>query len=156
MSWAMSSLLPLISEILPMVLPSKTETTPADQLTPILDNEGRPIRETAIAGKCDKMCASVLTTHPHSASPIHHNSEQDAIIYVVSGTGTLVVKEGFGGELRHHELRPGDFAFVPAWTEHQARNDGDQDFVWVITQSGPRPVGAILTDWGGQEVKTIE
>ncbi|KAL9480393.1 hypothetical protein ACSS6W_005179 [Trichoderma asperelloides] len=138
MSWAMSSLLPLISEILPMVLPSKTETTPADQLTPILDNEGRPIRETAIAGKCDKMCAS------------------DAIIYVVSGTGTLVVKEGFGGELRHHELRPGDFAFVPAWTEHQARNDGDQDFVWVITQSGPRPVGAILTDWGGQEVKTIE
>ncbi|KAM0459935.1 hypothetical protein ACHAPV_000185 [Trichoderma viride] len=125
----MSSLLPIISEILPMVLPSKTETTPADQLTPILDNEGRPIRETAIA---------------------------DAIIYVVSGTGTLVVKEGFKGELRHHELRPGDFAFVPAWTEHQARNDGDQDFVWVITQSGPRPVGAILTDWGGQEVKTIE
>ncbi|KAL7796810.1 RmlC-like cupin domain-containing protein [Trichoderma ceciliae] len=147
MSWAMSSLLPLISEILPMVLPTETQVARADQRKSISDNEGRSIRDTAIV---------VLTTHPHSASPIHHNSEQDAIIYAVSGTGTLVVKEGFGGELRHHELQPGDFAFVPAWTEHQARNDTDQDIVWVITQSGPRPVGAILADWGGQEVKTIE
>ncbi|KAL7939232.1 RmlC-like cupin domain-containing protein [Trichoderma chlorosporum] len=125
----MSSLLPIITEILPMILPSTTEVTRADQLKPILDNEGRTIRDSAIV---------------------------DAIINVVSGTGTLVVKEGFGGELRHHELQPGDFAFVPAWTEHQARNDSDQDLVWVITQSGPRPVGAILTDWGGQEIKTIE
>ncbi|KAK4071598.1 uncharacterized protein Triagg1_5836 [Trichoderma aggressivum f. europaeum] len=129
MSWAMSSLLPIITEILPMILPSTTEVTRADQLKPMLDNEGRSIRDSAIV---------------------------DAIINVVSGTGTLVVKEGFGGELRHHELQPGDFAFVPAWTEHQARNDSDQDLVWVITQSGPRPVGAILTDWGGQEIKTIE
>ncbi|KKP03912.1 cupin [Trichoderma harzianum] len=125
----MSSLLPIITEILPMILPSTTEVTHADQLKPMLDNEGRSIRDSAIV---------------------------DAIINVVSGTGTLVVKEGFKGELRHHELHPGDFAFVPAWTEHQARNDSDQDLVWVITQSGPRPVGAILTDWGGQEIKTIE
>ncbi|KAK4064509.1 hypothetical protein Trihar35433_8026 [Trichoderma harzianum] len=129
MSWAMSSLLPIITEILPMILPSTTVVTHADQLKPMLDNEGRSIRDSAIV---------------------------DAIINVVSGTGTLVVKEGFKGELRHHELHPGDFAFVPAWTEHQARNDSDQDLVWVITQSGPRPVGAILTDWGGQEIKTIE
>ncbi|KAL6816634.1 RmlC-like cupin domain-containing protein [Trichoderma sp. SZMC 28015] len=156
MSWAMSSLLPIITEILPMILPSTTEVTHADQLKPMLDNEGRSIRDAAIVGKCDKMCASVLRIPPNSWSPIHHNSEQDAIINVVSGTGTLVVKEGFKGELRHHELHPGDFAFVPAWTEHQARNDSDQDLVWVITQSGPRPVGAILTDWGGQEIKTIE
>ncbi|OTA06373.1 hypothetical protein A9Z42_0071170 [Trichoderma parareesei] len=125
----MSSLLPIITEILPMILPSTTEVTRADQLTPILDNEGRSIRDAAIV---------------------------DAIINAVSGTGTLVVKEGFKGELRHHELKPGDFAFVPAWTEHQVRNDTDQELVWVITQSGPRPVGAILTDWGGQEAKTIE
>ncbi|UKZ75792.1 hypothetical protein TrVFT333_003486 [Trichoderma virens FT-333] len=128
----MSSLLPLISEILPMILPSTTEVTRADQLKPIPDNEGRSIRDSAIVGKCDKMCASVLRIPPNSWSPIHHNSEQDAIINVVSGTGTLVVKEGFGGELRHHELQPGDFAFVPAWTEHQARNDSDQDLVWEI------------------------
>ena len=84
------------------------------------------------------------------------DNTQDAIINAVSGTGTLVVKEGFKGELRHHELKSGDFAFVPAWTEHQVRNDTDQELVWVITQSGPRPVGAILSEWGGQEVKTIE
>ncbi|KAH6609021.1 cupin [Trichoderma cornu-damae] len=112
-----------------MILPSSTEIIRADQLKAISDNRGQTIRDCAVV---------------------------DAIIYAVSGTGTLVVKEGFGGELRHHDLQPGDFAFVPAWTEHQARNDMDQDLVWVVVQSGPRPVGAILADWGSKEVKTIE
>ncbi|PNP51813.1 hypothetical protein THARTR1_07582 [Trichoderma harzianum] len=143
----MSSLLPIITEILPMILPSTTEVTRADQLKPMLDNQGRSIRDSAISFAYPPTLGPQFTT---TASKV------DAIINVVSGTGTLVVKEGFGGELRHHELQPGDFAFVPAWTEHQARNDSDQDLVWVITQSGPRPVGAILTDWGGQEIKTIE
>lgn len=78
---------------------------------------------------------------------------QDAIIYAASGTGILLVKEGFDGVLRRHELSPGDFALVPAWTEHQAQNDTDSDVVWVVTQSGPHPVGATLTDWGGDEMK---
>lgn len=97
----MSSLLPIITEILPMILPSTTEVTHADQLKPMLDNEGRSIRDSAIVGKCDKMCASgefspwpleeacpklrcnslyfsrtVLRIPPNSWSPIHHNSEQ--------------------------------------------------------------------------------
>lgn len=41
-----------------MILPSTTEVTRADQLKPMLDNEGRSIRDSAIVGKCDKMCAS--------------------------------------------------------------------------------------------------
>lgn len=75
----------------------------------------------------------------------------DAIVYAVSGTGILVVKEGFEDHLRPHTLSPGDFAFIPAWTEHQIRNETDEDVVWVVMQSGSQPVGAILTDWGGDE-----
>lgn len=75
----------------------------------------------------------------------------DAIIYAVSGTGILVIKEGFEDNLKVHTLSPGDFAFVPAWTEHQVRNETDDDVVWVVIQSGSQPVGAILTDWGGDE-----
>lgn len=75
----------------------------------------------------------------------------DAIIYAVSGTGTLIVKEGFEDELKQHILEPGSFAFVPAWTEHQFVNSTDHDVVWVITQSGSTPLGAVLTYWGGDE-----
>lgn len=56
-------------------------------------------------------------------------------------------------ELKHHELTPGDFAFVPAWTEHQAKNETDEDIVWLFIQSGSSPVGAYLRDWGGEELK---
>lgn len=75
----------------------------------------------------------------------------DAIVYAVSGTGVLVVKEGFDDTLKRHTIKPGGFAFIPAWTEHQIENTSDVDLVWVVTRSGSRPVGAVLQDWGGDE-----
>lgn len=63
------------------------------------------------------------------------------------------MNEGFEeDEPRRHALTAGDFAFVPAWTEHQIQNETDADLVLVVIQSGSRPVGAILTDWGGDEI----
>ncbi|KAJ6781047.1 hypothetical protein PWT90_07232 [Aphanocladium album] len=149
----MASLIPFISEILPMIMPASTHVTAAKDLQPTHPTvEGPVIRRAAVVDRCDKMCASVLTTRPQSSTPVRHNSEQDAIIYTVSGTGVLLVNERFEEELRRHQLTPGDFAFVPAWTEHQIENNTDSDLVMVVMQSGPRPVGAILTDWGGDEV----
>ncbi|UNI24832.1 hypothetical protein JDV02_010548 [Purpureocillium takamizusanense] len=173
----MASLLPLISELLPMILPAETHITRAEQLAPSHPTvEGPVTSRPAVVGRCDKMCASVVTARPKSCSSVKHNSEQDAIIYAVSGTGILVVNEGSfssggldgavdkesdsaaeegadGNRLRRHTLRPGDFAFVPAWTEHQVRNEaGDEDVVWVVVQGGSRPVGATLAGWGGDEV----
>lgn len=111
----------------------------------------------------------VLTVRQQSNTPIRHNSEQgedlknalvtiaetrqDAIMYVVSGSGVLLVK-GFEDDLKRHELSVGDFVFVPAWTEHQIRNETDQDTSWLVVQSGSHPVGAELTDWGGAEAQT--
>ncbi|KAM3497869.1 hypothetical protein MY10362_008794 [Beauveria mimosiformis] len=149
----MASLIPFISEILPMIMPASTHVTAAKDLRPAHPTvEGPVIRRAAVVDRCDKMCASVLTTRPRSRTPVRHNSEQDAIIYAVSGTGVLLVNESFEEELRRHPIGAGDFAFVPAWTEHQIHNDTDDDLVMVVIQSGSRPVGAILTDWGGDEV----
>ncbi|KAM3528996.1 hypothetical protein NHJ13051_002142 [Beauveria bassiana] len=149
----MASLIPFISEILPMIMPASTHVTAAKDLRPAHPTvEGPVIRRAAVVDRCDKMCASVLTTRPRSRTPVRHNSEQDAIIYAVSGTGVLLVNESFEEEIRRHPLGAGDFAFVPAWTEHQIHNDTDDDLVMVVIQSGSRPVGAILSDWGGDEV----
>jgi uncharacterized RmlC-like cupin family protein len=72
----------------------------------------------------------------------------------VSGNGVILSQpQGDNEEPERHEFGPGDFAFIPAWTEHQAVNDADTDFHLVITRSGGQPVEVSLTDWGGPEVK---
>lgn len=55
----MSGLLPLISEILPMIMPAATRITKAKQLEPAHPTvEGPVIQRDAIVNKCDRMCAS--------------------------------------------------------------------------------------------------
>lgn len=72
-------------------------------------------------------------------------------MYLVSGLSVLLVKEGFGDNLQRDQLFQGDCVFVPAWTEHQACNETDEDASWLVIQSGSRPVGADLVDWGRAE-----
>jgi oxalate decarboxylase/phosphoglucose isomerase-like protein (cupin superfamily) len=78
----------------------------------------------------------------------------ETIIYTVSGKGTLIVNEAVNSELKHHELAPGDFAFVPAWVEHQIKNDSDEDFQLLMIQNGSAPIRADLTDFGGDVIST--
>lgn len=136
----------------------------------------RVIRKDAIVNKTDKMCASgestssepgvvfvylmyeldsVLIVKPNSSSAVHHNGEQDSIVYVASGNGVLLTTpDDEGLEPKRHELSKGDFAFIPAWTEHQALNSSEEeDLVWVVTRAGSSPVEVTLTDWNGAEVK---
>ncbi|ROV95836.1 hypothetical protein VSDG_05150 [Cytospora chrysosperma] len=131
----------------------------------------RVFRKDAMVGVTDTMCATVLTVKPRSASAVHHHGEQDTIIYATSGHGVLLIsppldpvkaiKAGIRGQAptreeeqpRRHHLSPGDFAFVPAWTEHQVINEGDVgDVVWVVTRSGGEPVQVDLVGWGGERV----
>ncbi|OAA52108.1 Cupin, RmlC-type [Metarhizium rileyi] len=148
----MASFFPLISEILPMIMPSATHVTRAKDLEPTSPTVEGPVTvRAAVVDKCDRMSATVLTVRPLSETAVHHNSEQDAIMYTVAGTGSLTVNEGFESELRKHDLGAGDFAFIPAWTEHQVVNTSEEDFVCVVIHGGPRPVGATLDGWGGDE-----
>lgn len=57
------------------------------------------------------------------------------------------------------DLAPGDFAFVPAWTEHQVVNNaaaavdgGGDDVSWVLFRHGAEPVQVDLDGWGGRRI----
>jgi len=82
---------------------------------------------------------------------------KEAIIYAVSGKGVLLSSpkdedEEEDEEPERHVIEMGDFAFIPAWTEHQVVNESDEeDLHWVITRSGGQPVEVHLVDWGGDE-----
>ncbi|KAL0934707.1 cupin domain-containing protein [Colletotrichum truncatum] len=152
----MSSLIPLINDLLPMIISSssvhitKANTLHGPDASP---DQGLNKEADAIVGKSDKLCASVLTLQPHATSSVRHHGEQDTIVYTVSGIGVLLVSPGAAQEAKRHDMEPGDFAFIPAWTEHQLLNETDQNTVWVITRSGSQPVVVGLTDWGGDQAK---
>ncbi|KAG9506220.1 hypothetical protein J7337_003201 [Fusarium musae] len=165
-------------------MPASANITRAKQLEPTHPTvEGPVIERPAVVGKCDNMCVTdrclnliahtpVVTTRPHSKSTVRHNSEQgkflstcllwintdaefvDTIIYAVSGNGVLIVNEAVNSELKHHDLAPGDFAFVPAWVEHQVKNDTDEDVQWLMIQNGSTPIRADLTEWGGDVIQS--
>lgn len=96
----------------------------------------------------------------------------DTIVYVTKGHGVLLtspavdpvraIRADIKGEAptreeeqpRRHELSPGDFAFIPAWTEHQVVNEADQgDIVWVMVHSGGERMQVDLTGWGGETAR---
>lgn len=96
----------------------------------------------------------------------------DTIVYVTKGHGVLLtspavdpvraIRADIKGEAptreeeqpRRHELSPGDFAFIPAWTEHQVVNEADQgDIVWVMVHTGGERVQVDLTGWGGETAR---
>lgn len=134
---------------------SGNRTSPPPQQRP--KARGGVVVRNAIVDKTDKMCASVMFAGPHSDSAVHHNSEHDTIIYAASGKGILATSppENYSDDEeqppRQQELEPGDFAFIPAWTEHQLINKTDEQVVWVVIQGGSAPIVVPLTGWGGAE-----
>ncbi|OTA89095.1 hypothetical protein M434DRAFT_34583 [Hypoxylon sp. CO27-5] len=154
----MSGLFSLLPDLLPMIMPSEVQITKASDLEAQRDGKDAPmIRQGAVIGKSDRMCATVLIAKPHCSSAVHHHGEQETIIYAASGKGMyvmiLVTSSGADEEPKRHELTPGDFAFIPPWTEHQEINETDEKVVWVLIRSGPEPVVVYLTGWGGDEAK---
>jgi hypothetical protein len=98
-------------------------------------------------------------------------SHPDTIVYATKGNGVLLISpavdpvrairadiKGEGPsrdeeQPRRHPLSPGDFAFIPAWTEHQVVNEADEgDIVWVLVHSGGERMQVDLTGWGGETV----
>ncbi|KAK6196813.1 hypothetical protein LQW54_011174 [Pestalotiopsis sp. IQ-011] len=135
----MSSFFSLIPDILPMILPSTVQITKASELETQRSGNASPmIRQGAVIGKSDRMCAT------------------DTIIYAASGTGVLVTNPGNETEpkLKRQQLTAGDFALIPSWTEHQELNETGQDVVWILIRSGPEPTVVWLEDWGGDEAKS--
>lgn len=102
------------------------------------------IRQNALVGLTDGICASRMIAKPHTASAIHHHDDEDTVVFAFSGHGAVVSN---GGKSRQ-ELAPGDFALIPAYAEHQEVNDGDEDVVWCIVRSGREPKVVNVEGWG--------
>ena len=95
--------------------------TASDQLQTSGGQTDGMIRQNAIVDACDDICASRMIAKPHSASAVHHHGEENTIVFAYSGHGTIVYE---GGKKRQ-DLKPGDFACIPAYAEHQVCRAGD-------------------------------
>ena len=84
-----------------------------------------------------------MIAKPHTASAVHHHGEQDTIAYVLKGQATIVSE---GGRKRQ-DIKPGDFALIPAYAEHQEVNEGEEDVTLIITRSGRVPIVENLEGW---------
>jgi len=143
----MSSLIPIIKDLIPIIMPSEVQVTKSTELDSGTGQTEGMIRKGAIVNKSDKICASVMIAKPHTSSAVHHHGEQDTIVYAASGHGAVISERG----KKRQELSPGDFALIPAWTEHQEVNEGEEEVTWIITRSGGSPVVVNLEGWGGGE-----
>ncbi|KAI1264853.1 cupin domain-containing protein [Xylariaceae sp. FL1019] len=151
----MSSFFSLLPDILPMILPSAVTVVKGTDLEAQRQSkDAAMIRQGALIGKSDRMCATVMVAKPHCSSAVHHHGEQETIVYAASGKGILVTNPSDEDEPKRTELSAGDFAFIPPWTEHQEINDTDEDVVWILIRTGPEPVVVYLNGWAGAEAKT--
>jgi uncharacterized RmlC-like cupin family protein len=105
------------------------------------------LRMSAIAathGIVSSLWAGVFIVEPSTKTGIHHHGEQDTMVYVLEGEGTVR-----WGEFGEHSttVRAGDFLHVPCWLPHQEANLSDEHpFRWVVVRSTPEPIVINLPD----------
>ncbi len=61
---------------------------------------------------------------PGGWSPLHKHAHEHEV-FVLSGEGTLV----FEGQ--EYPIRPGSFAYIDPFAEHQLRNNSDSDLIFL-------------------------
>ncbi len=112
----MASLLPLIQDILPMLLPASVAVTKAADILPPetqpVEGEGegegdggkeapkdrvRVISKNAMVDKTDKMCTSSTQLRPHACF-----SFQDSFILTLPSHSVLILKPNSSSAIRHH------------------------------------------------------
>ncbi|KAL1898049.1 hypothetical protein Cpir12675_002138 [Ceratocystis pirilliformis] len=112
-----------------------------------------PLRVTnKLVNRSDYMCASAVELDAHANTSIRHHSEQETIIYVISGALILSTKPDLEGDVITNVISRGDFVSIPPWTEHQLRNDSDEKATWLAMRNASSPVTVDLVDWGEEEV----
>jgi quercetin dioxygenase-like cupin family protein len=83
----------------------------------------------------ERLAAGVVTFPSGADSAPHRHVAEEEVLYVVSGTGSLVCD----GE--EHRLEPGSYVFVPPGVEHFVRNDGGEPMTLFYAFSPPVVIG---------------
>jgi oxalate decarboxylase/phosphoglucose isomerase-like protein (cupin superfamily) len=66
----------------------------------------------------------IVTIKPGKANEMHRHAHETVFIFI-SGTGKVLVDEF------ENEVKPGDFALIPRWCNHQSVNTGTEDLVFL-------------------------
>ena len=102
---------------------------------------GAMTRLSAISGPltgAEGLHMAVSTIPPGCASTPHHHTNCESAIYVVSGTGRMLIGESLEEAL---EFGPGDCIYVPPFAIHQPVNLSDtQPVTLVITRNASEEI----------------
>jgi quercetin dioxygenase-like cupin family protein len=66
----------------------------------------------------------IVTIRPGKANEMHRHAHETVFIFL-SGNGKVIVDE------YENEVKPGDFALIPRWCNHQSVNTGAEDLVFL-------------------------
>jgi mannose-6-phosphate isomerase-like protein (cupin superfamily) len=66
----------------------------------------------------------IVRVAPHKANELHRHAHETVFIFL-EGQGKVIVDEF------ENPVKPGDFAFIPRWCNHQSVNTGDTDLVFL-------------------------
>jgi mannose-6-phosphate isomerase-like protein (cupin superfamily) len=66
----------------------------------------------------------IVRVKPHKANEMHRHAHETVFIFL-EGEGKVIVDQF------ENAVKPGDFAFIPRWCNHQSVNTGDADLVFL-------------------------
>ncbi|MFM9004812.1 MAG: cupin domain-containing protein [Flavobacteriales bacterium] len=66
----------------------------------------------------------IVRVAPHKANELHRHAHETVFIFL-EGEGKVMVDQF------ENPVKPGDFAFIPRWCNHQSINTGDTDLVFL-------------------------
>ena len=66
----------------------------------------------------------IVRVRPHKANEMHRHAHETVFIFL-EGEGKVIVDQF------ENNVKPGDFAFIPRWCNHQSVNTGDTDLVFL-------------------------
>lgn len=66
----------------------------------------------------------IVRVKPGKANELHRHAHETVFIFL-EGDGKVIVDQ------YENQVKPGDFAFIPRWCNHQSVNTGDKDLVFL-------------------------
>jgi mannose-6-phosphate isomerase-like protein (cupin superfamily) len=124
---------------------SDVKALPADDRTVISGNEaevaqiprpGRVVRHFVGHEEGARLLSSGVVVFPPDTDSIPHmHTDNEEILYVLSGHGALVC------DGQTVPLRPGEFVFIPPGIKHYVHNPGEEEIKFFYVFSPPAIVG---------------
>lgn len=78
---------------------------------------------------------------PGSQQALHAHPDGEQVYVIVRGHGHMLIRD------EHHDVEPGDLAFIPPDTDHAIRATGPEPLAYVSATSPPFPARIDGANW---------